>query len=1681
MKKRILSALMALALALSLMPTAALAQGESSGEDENAPVAEVGGVQYTPAQFMDAIAAAAAAPGSTVKLLRDYTMDLGDQSLDLSGYRLIFDLGGKTLTINTTNAIAVKMLSNEDPGTEITVKNGTLAGTAGTYLIRAANTGKLTMENMTVHYNGSGAKAIYTGLSQGAELSDVEIEAPNSGCVEVTSNATFTNCTFTAKNTADGATDAYLYTAIAVSTGGEATVNSGTYKGLYALYVYNSGGSIDVKDGIFEGTTAALQSDTSASAFDNSLITVSGGSFTGQIQTGGSGGSYTNEIEISGGSYTVDPSDYLADDCQIKNDGQGGFDVEPAPAALITVLDTFQQPAGTANTLKEALEKINGNGTLIFQGNVEISEDIEIPSMCTIRLNGYDLTGDSAVTVNQSGLTIEGSGEVACNLNNSTTNAYNLLLNGGSYSGTINGPAQVNSGDVKFSADTYTSADDSLVMPSGYEAKEKNGWYAFEPITYKVTLNPMGGTISETFLEGSGWTVDQDSGIAELSHTYDPDTSVSVPNAEQITGPGDTVLSAWYSTEDYTGGTTVNSTSGKLSNYNLTSKAAEDHTLTLYAKWKVAPIVAYVCDGDTRVKGYSSLEKAVVAAQPGQTVEVFNNVTLQESLTIDKDITLDLGNKGISFETYKSLILKANVTILGDSPEKKGYIQSVSASAIQALTDGTAITMKNVNVGTQGSVAMQLGTGGNKNVKVDLTAENCKFQLSDSSNHMQSNGGLRVQSGGTVKLTNCEFINGDSKQGYALRIDNGPDSTVTIDDCLIDANTTGKTSGFYGYALNISGDSGNDMAGKVTVSNSTIQVRKYQGSAVYLQNVSASADVTLGEGNTVSGPVKLVTYNQPNYRLNITGGKFDNQDTLPFANTNSSLEPETVKDYLYVTGGYYQVDVTDYVAPGYLCGENTSGAETDYGFQVTSDPSAGGFYTEVDGQKTFHQTLEAAVEAGAGTVYVCRDYTLTAEDLPLLNTSAAALATDAATVTYDGTLKELLIAIPNAALAGVSLTTSDAALSDVRTAGGKLTGGSGTKEAVAACAGLLAEGYLIDASTGAMDDRYSIVLQDGTFVAKIGDMGYTGLDEAVAAASSNDTAENQVQDEIVLLQDWDEEVFVTLPYSAFTLNLNEKTITGGVSITVADSGLATVQADHADITLKNGTITVEGGFGVHTNGQLEDVTLTLENLTVTVTKGAAAYLAAGGSTTITGGSYTGEMGVQVCAGSLTITDAEMTATAQAAGDLTQAGSGLIPDGSAVSVVQRDGYEAIGTVTINSGTFTAQDGMEAVKAYGWKDNAESDWTEAAESVQVKGGTYSSSVLEFAENPYEVGGQSGYTYYPTAQAAVDAAQAGGGVIAAGDGQTVPAPARDGATITATPDTKVEAPEGYYLTQTTGADGNIVYTVHKRAEAEKPDRPSSSDDSSSSEPSYAPSMDVSDGGTVKITPRTPEEGDEVTITPDPDRGYEVGEVVVTDRDGDALRVTAERDGTYTFTQPRGRVTIEVTFVRAGTAVGGEFVDVPDTYWAYDEIMWAYENGYVNGTSATTFAPGASITRQQVWMILARMTGAAPADMAAARTWAMENGISDGSNPGAAVTRQQLVALLFRFAEDLGYANDRRADLSVYPDASAVAAYAVEPMQWSVANDVVGGTTQGTLNPTGTATRAQLAVILYRFWANL
>lgn len=246
-----------------------------------------------------------------------------------------------------------------------------------------------------------------------------------------------------------------------------------------------------------------------------------------------------------------------------------------------------------------------------------------------------------------------------------------------------------------------------------------------------------------------------------------------------------------------------------------------------------------------------------------------------------------------------------------------------------------------------------------------------------------------------------------------------------------------------------------------------------------------------------------------------------------------------------------------------------------------------------------------------------------------------------------------------------------------------------------------------------------------------------------------------------------------------------------------------------------------------------------------------------------------------------------------------------------------------------------------------------------------------------------------------------------------------------------------------------------------------------------SYSITVESDKNGTVTVSPKSARKGTTVTITVKPDEGFELDTLRVYDKDGNKIKVTEGKNGKYTFTMPASKVTVKAAFEEIESA--WPFVDVAEDFWARDAIAWAYENGYMNGNSATTFNPGGSVTRQQLWMILARLSGERPASMAEAKVWAVENGISDGSNPGNAVSRQQMVTILYRYAHLMGYKTSGSAALDIFPDSAKVAPYAQDAMAWSVANGIVGGTTQGTLNPGGTANRAQFATILQRFCKNI
>ena len=162
-----------------------------------------------------------------------------------------------------------------------------------------------------------------------------------------------------------------------------------------------------------------------------------------------------------------------------------------------------------------------------------------------------------------------------------------------------------------------------------------------------------------------------------------------------------------------------------------------------------------------------------------------------------------------------------------------------------------------------------------------------------------------------------------------------------------------------------------------------------------------------------------------------------------------------------------------------------------------------------------------------------------------------------------------------------------------------------------------------------------------------------------------------------------------------------------------------------------------------------------------------------------------------------------------------------------------------------------------------------------------------------------------------------------------------------------------------------------------------------------------------------------------------------------------------------------------------GSSFTDVPAGSWYEEAVNYVHEKGLMNGTSKNGFSPNASTTRGMIVTILARVEGVNTNGTpwyAAGQKWAMDNGISDGTNMPGVITREQLATILYRYAKQKGYDVSKSAALTGFSDADKVSGYAAEAMQWAVAEGLLQGS-NGKLNPQGSATRAQVATILMRF----
>jgi uncharacterized repeat protein (TIGR02543 family) len=277
----------------------------------------------------------------------------------------------------------------------------------------------------------------------------------------------------------------------------------------------------------------------------------------------------------------------------------------------------------------------------------------------------------------------------------------------------------------------------------------------------------------------------------------------------------------------------------------------------------------------------------------------------------------------------------------------------------------------------------------------------------------------------------------------------------------------------------------------------------------------------------------------------------------------------------------------------------------------------------------------------------------------------------------------------------------------------------------------------------------------------------------------------------------------------------------------------------------------------------------------------------------------------------------------------------------------------------------------------------------------------------------------------------------------------------------------------------------------------------------PSYDVEFAQPDNAVVEVSPASAKEGQKVTVTVTPDAGFELVSLVVADEDGNALELTENADGTYSFEMPAGDVTVHASFA----CDGGElcpshgFSDVDTDEWYHFAIDWAVESGVLHGIGGTDrMEPDGKITRAQMAQVLYNVEGAEAGDSAllsgysdadanawyaGALSWAVEEGIFSGwqdggasyIDPEGALTREQAAAVLMRWTEANGGDVSGRADLSDYPDAESVSEWATESMRWAVSAGVLSGVSQpdGTLllDGQGTATRAQTAQLMMRLLA--
>ena len=609
-------------------------------------------------------------------------------------------------------------------------------------------------------------------------------------------------------------------------------------------------------------------------------------------------------------------------------------------------------------------------------------------------------------------------------------------------------------------------------------------------------------------------------------------------------------------------------------------------------------------------------------------------------------------------------------------------------------------------------------------------------------------------------------------------------------------------------------------------------------------------------------------------------------------------------------------------------------------------------------------------------------------------------------------------------------------------------------------------------------DETGKVVPSSNAVAEVNGVPYKTLQAAIDAAEDNDT--------VTLVDNVDEDIAAGTPLKVekdIIIEGKGKTISLTLMASALDSGrdkILQVEGENAKLTLNNVTLDIDGFVGAANDRVCGDAIdlylggdLEANNSTIDIDNVAAAFViqTAGetivlNNTTVTAdnvrgnGSQGGEWTVKNS--SISFTNCGSHGLSVETADVTN--STITVDGAGFCAVYGKELNFGENTTVN----VSNSGPDEPKL-NWD---ESDTYYGAIQVKLPGNNVGTMTVA-PTAVINVRGENNTIYFPANAELInngainatvtvpedsdmcvvvfmaDGAQYDVQVVDSGDFVRMPTLSKSGYTFTGwrvnSSNTIVKGGESYPITANTTftAVWNMIMI---------PD-------------TYDIAVDQPAHGTVDVSFSNASQGSVITVTATPDEGYELVYITV---DGEPISGNS-------FVMPDHAVEVSALFAEIGKEVN--FVDVSRADWFYDYVQYVAQNGLMEGTTRTAFEPNASMTRAMFWTVLARIDGetiTGDAWKTLAQTWAVESGISDGTNADALITREQMVTMLYRYA---GSPVTGGMAISEFTDGSSVSDYATDAVTWALSEGILTGMGDGILAPQGTATRAQAAAMLMRF----